>query len=362
MVYLRVCYFGTYNRDNRAIGRDLILIKGMRKNNIVVVECWTKGRRFLTPFAYFQLISKYIRIGDYDAMILGFPGFYISPLARLLTKISGRPLIFNLFISTYEAQVLDRGLAEKSSIKSSYYHLLDEYSCKLSDIVLLDTLSHILFVCGEYGLEKEKFRRIFVGADDDLFFPKKVKKNGESFIVTFFGTYIPLHGVEHIIQAAKLLERHKDIKFELIGKGQTYEKMVNLKTKLGLENITFDTSMGTEKIIPLITKADVCLGIFGDSDKAKLVIPNKVFQIIAMKKPLITGDSPAIKEAGFKDRENCILGEFSNPQSIADSILLLKEDEGLRQKIAENGYRLFKERFSPEKIGLELKKVIAELT
>jgi hypothetical protein len=45
-----------------------------------------------------------------------------------------------------------------------------------------------------------------------------------------------------------------------------------------------------------IAEADLCLGIFGTSDKAASVIPNKVFQILAVGRPLVTRISPAIRE------------------------------------------------------------------
>jgi glycosyltransferase involved in cell wall biosynthesis len=45
-----------------------------------------------------------------------------------------------------------------------------------------------------------------------------------------------------------------------------------------------------------LAASDICLGIFGESDKAASVIPNKVFQIVAAGRPLITRDSDAIRE------------------------------------------------------------------
>ena len=108
-----------------------------------------------------------------------------------------------------------------------------------------------------------------------------------------------------------------------------------------------------------IAKADIGLGIFGDTDKAKRVIPNKAYEIIAMKKPLITGDSSASREF-FSDEKNALLCEMANPGAIAESIIKLKEDESLREKIAGNGYTLFKERARPKVIGKEVKKIVEE--
>ncbi len=47
------------------------------------------------------------------------------------------------------------------------------------------------------------------------------------FNVLFWGNYIPLQGIKYIILAAKELEKHSDICFTLIGKGQDYNNIYN---------------------------------------------------------------------------------------------------------------------------------------
>ncbi|GAG66233.1 unnamed protein product, partial [marine sediment metagenome] len=61
-------------------------------------------------------------------------------------------------------------------------------------------------------LNEKKFKRIWVGADESIFYPIKQKETGD-FVVLFFGTFIPLQGVETIIKSAKKLENQKDIRY-----------------------------------------------------------------------------------------------------------------------------------------------------
>jgi len=226
----------------------------------------------------------------------------------------------------------------------------------------LDTTEHIKYFNEEFRISEKKFRRIFVGSDDEIFYPRKNAKNNDTFTITFYGSFIPLHGLQYIVRAAKLLEEYKDIKFEILGSGQTYNFIRDLSEKLKICNIMFiKERVKYEEIPNFITKSDVCLGIFGDTAKAKRVIPNKVYEALAMGKPLITGDSPAIKECGIVNRKNTLLVEMANPEAIANAILELKDDEKLRNDIAKNGLALFKENFTPKIIGKGVKKVLEEV-
>jgi glycosyltransferase involved in cell wall biosynthesis len=59
--------------------------------------------------------------------------------------------------------------------------------------------------------------------------------------------------------------------------------------------------------------------------------------------------------------ENSVLVPMANPEALAEAILALKEDEILRERIAENGYKLFREKLSPKAIGKDLKSILMEL-
>jgi len=79
-----------------------------------------------------------------------------------------------------------------------------------------------------------------------------------------------------------------------------------------------------------------------------------------MKLPMITANTPAIREE-FTDNKDIILCDRANPESLAKSIIRLKNDEKLRKKIAIGGYLLYKKHFSIDKIGLELVNILNEI-
>ena len=349
---MKILYFGTYNPN---YARNRVLIKGLKKNCIEVLECRSSSKGLL---AFFDLFFKYLKfLGKYDFMLVGFPGQEAMFLARFLTR---KPIVFDAFTSHYGGYILDRQYYSPESFRSKYYRFLDKWSCKLADLVLLDTNAHIDFFVREFGLPREKFRRIFVGTDSDIFCPRNAEKRDDKFLVHFHGHYIPLHGVKYIIEAAKILE-NEDTLFNLIGKGQTFEEDRKLAEKFGLENISFIDSIPYYKLPDYIGQADVCLGIFGDSPKADLVIPNKVYEALAMGKPIITSDTPAAREL-LSDGVNVFLCQKTDAKRLAEKILFVRDNPVIAERVAQNGLKLFEEKLKEKNLGTELLEYINEKT
>jgi len=251
------------------------------------------------------------------------------------------------------------------SIQARYNFEIDRLSFRLANIVLVDTFAHADYYAKEFGIDRSKFSRVPVGTSDELFSLSKTEgekenRKGNNFLVQFFGSFLPLQGIEYIVQAAKIVgTRDKTICFELIGSGQTFPMIKGLIKELELKNIVLRNWVPFNELPDVVSRADICLGIFGNTEKAMRVVPNKVFQCLSLKKPVITGRTPAILEF-FVDRENIFLCEVAESDSLARAIMVLKDNEELRRKIAENGYRVIQENFTSELIGRQVKEILSK--
>ena len=157
---MTVLYFGIFDP---MYARNWVLINGLKKNGVEVIEL----RRRPARWCLLKLFFDYVRLRPrFDAMIVGFPGQEVMFLARLLTK---KPIIFDAFTSHYGGYILDRKKASPHSILARYYRFLDLWSCKLARTVLLDTQAHIDFFVKEYHLPPQKFRRLWIGANEHIF-------------------------------------------------------------------------------------------------------------------------------------------------------------------------------------------------
>lgn len=346
---MKICYFGIYQSD---YPRNSILINGLRQNQVEVIECSSRARGLKK---YWELFFKHWRIRkDYDIMVIGFLGQSIIFFAKLLTR---KPIILDAFVSLYNTAVFDRKRFSANSLKGRYCYFLDKYSCKLANKVLLDTQAHIAYFVKTFNLPREKFHRIFVGSNDQIFYPKR-KAGNDNFLVHFHGYLVPFHGAEYILKAAEIL-RKENIQFQFITRFDKNYQQIRKEAEKKKLKIKFIETVSYQKLSEYINQADICLGVFGLTPKLDKVIPNKVYEALACQKPIITARAKVIEEL-LTDRENCLLVNSGDGQDLADKILKLKQDRELLKKIAKNEYELYKDKLVPKKLTEELIRAIDE--
>lgn len=341
---MNICYFGNYTSVS---SRNQIVMKGLRANGVRVLECHSERPHILK---YVDLIRKHQKLkGKYDVMIVGFPAFKAVVLAKLLTR---KPVVFDPFISLYDTVVWDRQEASPRSLTALGYWLTDWLACTVADLVLLETNEQIDYFVKTFGLRRKKLRRALFGADDAFFYPTGQKTKRNHCLVHFHGSFIPVHGIQYILDAAKEL-KDENVHFRIVGSGQTRQQMVAYADELGLSNVIFIEKIPYKEINDYVNDSDITLGIFGDTAKATRAIPIKIYEQVAARMPVISGQSRALAEV-FEDRVHLLTCRFADGKDLAAKIRELKENDQLRASVANEGYKRFCEMVTPEKIGAEL--------
>lgn len=354
---LKVCYFGAYDPN---YPRNVILRKGLALNDVEVVECrvpnWVR-----TWKAAPMLFRRFLGLSrDFDAIIIAEVNQRLTLLAWLLAKAIDRPLVADPFFSVYDSLADDRKLDKPGSLRARRYYYTDKLAMILPDSVLADTRQHLSYYHTTFSVPTDKMTIIPIGADDEMFFPQNGQSSDDHFHVLFFGSYIPLHGIQTILKAVALLKHIPNVHFELVGSGQTYSQMRALANELELENVRLEEKVPQAHVPALVARTNLVLGIFGDTAKAQRVIPHKVYQGLAMRKPVLTSDTPAMREF-FEHGRHLFLVPVADPEALAEGVLELKRDGTLRNRLAESGYKIFQEKFTPRQIGQKVKQVLEDI-
>lgn len=343
-----VCIFGGYQPG---YPRHEVVRKGLEQLGVSVQACHADTRRKV--FRRYTALVKRFATMDRHFDVIYVPEFRHKdvPLAALLARLSGKLCVFDPLVSRYDTKILDRGDAPVGSFQSWHNRNLDRMSLRLPGLVLADTAAHARFYETQF-LPQGGIKVLPVGYDETRFSPNgpvPVAVSPEKTVL-FFGNYLPLHGAETIVRAAARLRDRRDVRFVMIGAGQTHAAARAIATDAGLDNVTFEGRVPIDALPGRIAEVDVCLGIFGRTQKAGRVVPNKVFQSMGMGKPVITADSDAIREF-FDEGEHLVLVPAGDDAALAEAVTALCDDDERRARIGEAGRRRVEDQFTSERIA-----------
>lgn len=330
---------GTYDTSKP---RTRILRNGLRSAGVKLEEChesvWegvsdksqVSGllRRLLLLGRWLSrypvLIWRFLRIRRPDLVLIGYPGVLDMLVLAPIAKLRGIPVVWDMFMSLYDTVVLDRALLRRNSLFARCIYQVENFAVRLADLVFLDTAAHARRIEAMFHLPAGVCGAVWVGAEVEMFeadpaATQSTNQTGTSLHVLFYGQFIPLHGVDTIIAAANLL-RDEPFDWLLIGRGQEECRIRHMLQERPLPRVRWLEWVNYPDLRGWMLQADICLGIFGISEKAASVIPNKVFQTVAAGRPLITRDSPAVQEL-LRHEPPCVyLVQAGCPEALAGAL------------------------------------------
>lgn len=304
------------------------ILKYNRGNNFRKAASWLIG----TIQISFLLMFRY---RDFDKFFFSIPP--TAYLMGLYFRSSFSIVIYDLYPEALKAN----GFSEKG--------ILYKWWSKKNEIVFAK--AHKIFTLSEnmksrllvYS-EKTDVRVISNWSAFSNFVPIRkdqnriLKREGWSgkFIIQYSGNIGVTHNVETIVEAAEALSHHKDMEFQIIGRGERSNTVRAVIENKGLTNCRLLPFRKDEELYESLCAADLAV-ITLDNKTSDISMPSKLYNIMAAGLPVMAIAPLTSAISGFiPEYQVGKAFEKRDLKGICEYILELKNNQVLREKLSAN--------------------------
>jgi glycosyltransferase involved in cell wall biosynthesis len=218
----------------------------------------------------------------------------------------------------------------------------------------------------ERGLSPDKIVTIPNGADVEFWSPinhsndlrNELNIHGK-FVVLYMGAHGISHALIKIIDSAERLRSENDILFLFVGEGAEKRKLIEYARSRRLNNIRFHDPVDKNSVKEFYDIADVCLVPLRNIPLFDTFIPSKLFEILAMEKPIIGSlrGEPAdiLKKSG-----SALVVEPENSKEIAEAIHTLYNNRSMGLEMGKKGREFVKRFYSRSELSKKYLKVLSD--
>lgn len=332
---------------------------GLCANDVDLSIVRNKQRGFLRYLEVaLKLIINRIKVNP-DIYFITFRGYEILPLV-LLAGI-GKKVVFDEFINLVGWMVHEHKILKQNSFAAKSLTYL--YKSMLNRIakIVLDTRSHAEYSSSLMHLPIEKYHWIPVGTDESVFkCIDSSRKDNDKFRVLYYGTMLPLHGIDFVIESAISLRAQQDIEFLLIGGGKQLRRSIDRAIVQGA-NIKYQKWVTYEKLPQVIADADICLGgPFGGTTQSQYIVTGKTVQFLRMGKPVIVGKN--MESDVFIDKGNALVVDQASSISLTKAITWASQNREEIRKIGLNGMELYENNFSNRVVSRRIAELLDSIS
>lgn len=265
-----------------------------------------------------------MKVSQFDLVWIGFAPQLIFPL---FWKFKKKTIIIDFFISLYDTLCYDRKVLRADSLIGKYLYYLDKATLNKADYVICDTNAHGEYFNREFQVSSRKLLTLYLQADTSIFHPRSKERPEylkNKYVILYFGSVLPLQGIEIVLKAIDLLKTREQLFFFFIG--PLNDSLMKIRPVS--ENIQYIDWLSQEELAQYISWSDLCLaGHFNkEVEKASRTIPGKAFIYQAMDKKMILGNNPANREL-FAQDEKVIFVEMGDEKALAEAILTRLTDK-----------------------------------
>ncbi|MGD8569873.1 MAG: glycosyltransferase family 4 protein [Gammaproteobacteria bacterium] len=320
------------------------------KDGIKVIRLWT----FVTANeGFFKRTLNYISykvaailaapfMGKADVVVSTSPQFFNGLAGYVVSRIKRAPWILEIR-DLWPESILTVG-AIKSRYIIRFLEWLEIFAYRKADRIVPVTNAFKGYMVAK-GIDENKIHVVKNGVDLSFYDPVIVSNPltreldlENKFVVSYFGTHGMAHNLETVLYAADQLRDYPNIVFMMVGDGAERKKLLALRERMNLTNVTMLEQQPKQQMPFLWQLSNVSLVLLKKSNLFKTVIPSKIFESMAMQKPIILGVEGESSEI-INDANAGFSIEPENADQLADKVLKLYNDRNLCRLMGENGRR-----------------------
>jgi colanic acid biosynthesis glycosyl transferase WcaI len=169
------------------------------------------------------------------------------------------------------------------------------------------------------------------------------------FVISYIGTMGNAHGLEHVVEAAQILEQNQPGRFAFVIAGTGAEEQVirNLVETISVTNVLCTGQVDRDQIPGLLHASDVALASLRPSPVFETVVPTKIYEYMAAGLPVLSNVAGETKELIARSKSG-ITVEGGNATAIASGITELANDPAKLAQFGKSGVEFVKANVSWE--------------
>ena len=261
-----------------------------------------------------------------DLIIATSPQFFTAVSGRMLSVFKRIPWVMEVR-DLWPDSIAAVGSMNKSSKPFKILKKIEHHLYLSASKIVVVTDSFKKYVIKEHQIKHEKVGVFKNGVIinnlkkpklNDVIALKKSLNLENKIIISYIGTHGLAHGLEFILESISKISS-PEIHFLFIGDGAEKQNLIEYSKTLHLKNFTFLESVTKSEIPLYIEISDYSLVNLKKSDEFKNVIPSKIFENIAMYKPILLGVEGESKKL-IDDYEVGVCFEPENIESFLNAL------------------------------------------
>ena len=322
---------------------------------------------------YFSFVSTSLWVGLFrlkrsDVLFVESPPLFLGITAMLLAKAKGAELVFNVSDLWPESAVQLGLVTNRTVIRLSTW--LEELCYRRSALVTGQTMGIVRDIQRRFPEKKVLWMPNGVdlgaiaeaeGSGDPQLARERLGIASSDLVLTYAGIIGHAQGLEVVLEAASLLKHRSDIHFLLIGDGPEKAMLQALKAERALERIRFMDRMPRSELLSLLRATDAVVIPLRRNDLFKGAIPSKIFEALALAKPLLLGVEGEAKELFINEAGAGLAFTPEDAADLARCAETLAADRELLLRMGANGAAYVREHFDRAVITNKLWHALQEL-